>query len=136
MIVENSDDNLNLLTEIRALILDARQKVAIAVNSQLTLLYWQIGDKLHNQILGAERATYGKQVVKSLSKQLVQEFGEGFSEKALRHCLRFAQTLPDFQIVSTLSRQLSWSHFLEVENNVLNLMRNFVSWHLSLNKMN
>lgn len=103
----------HLWTEIRALIIVARQNVAIAVNSEITLLYWQIGEKLRREVLQNERAAYGKTVVKDIAKQLTQEFGEGFSEKVLRHCLRFTEVLPDFPIVSTLSRQLSWSHFLE-----------------------
>lgn len=114
MFLENSENTLNLLTEIRTLIVASRQRVAVIVNSELTLLYWQIGERLHKEILGEERAAYGKKVVKHVSEQLIQEFGDGFSEKVLRHCVRFAQSLPDFQIVSTVSRQLSWSHFLEI----------------------
>jgi predicted nuclease of restriction endonuclease-like (RecB) superfamily len=80
----------------------------------LTLLYWQIRAKLKQVTLNNERAGYGKTIIKSIAKQLTQEFGQGFSEKTLRHCIQFADVLPDFQIVSTLSRQLSWSHFREI----------------------
>ena len=114
MELENTGNNQSLLIEIRTLIIASRQKVAATVNAELTLLYWHIGEKLHREVLGSERATYGKMIVKNISKQLSQEFGQGFSEKALRHCIRFAEILPDFTIVSTLSRQLSWSHFLEI----------------------
>lgn len=114
MELENQEAHPHLWTEIRTLIICSRQNVAIAVNSEITLLYWQIGEKLRREVLKNERAAYGKSVVKNLAKQLTQEFGEGFSEKVLRHCLRFTEVLPDFQIVSTLSRQLSWSHFLEI----------------------
>jgi len=42
------------------------------------------------------------------------EFGRGFSEKSLRHMIRFAETFPDFRIVSALLRQLSWTHFVSL----------------------
>jgi hypothetical protein len=45
---------------------------------------------------------------------LVAEFGRGFSEKSLRHMVRFAETFPDREIVSALLRQLSWTHFLSL----------------------
>jgi predicted nuclease of restriction endonuclease-like (RecB) superfamily len=103
-----------LVTDIRSLILEVRQRVAISVNIELTALHWQIGNRLQQEILGNERADYGKMIVKGVAKQLTEEFGSGFSDKTLRHCIRLAEVLPDFPIVSTLSRQLSWSHFLEI----------------------
>lgn len=61
-----------------------------------------------------ERAEYGEQVVDALSKVLTTEYGRGYSRKSLFHMIRFAEVLPDERIVSTLSRQLAWSHFLEI----------------------
>ena len=115
MEIENVGNNKSLLIELRTLIITSRQKIALTVNAELTILYWHIGEKLHREVLGSERATYGKSIVKNISKQLSQEFGQGFSEKVLRHCIRFAEILPDFSIVSTLSRQLSWSDFLHIK---------------------
>ena len=53
----------------------------------------------------------GKEVVKSLSRNLTEEYGKGWSEKQLRHCLRIAETFPNKEILYALSRQLSWTHF-------------------------
>lgn len=103
-----------LLNEVRQLIDSSREQLASAVNSALTLLYWQIGQRIHNEVLQGERAEYGEQVVATLAKQLEADYGRGFSSKNLRHMLRFAEAYPDAQIVSTLSRQLAWSHFLEL----------------------
>jgi hypothetical protein len=50
-------------------------------------------------VLRDARASYGEQIVSSLSKQL-EKYGRGFSEKNLRHMLRFAETFPEAQIVS------------------------------------
>ena len=103
-----------LLDEVRQLIIDARQQTARMVNVALTLLYWQVGDRIRREILKEERAEYGAEIVASLSHKLELEFGRGFSEKSLRHMVRFAEAFPDSQIVSALLRQLSWSHFLSI----------------------
>jgi len=58
-----------------------------------------------------ERAEYGKQVIENLAHELTGFFGKGWSNKHLHHCLRFAETFPDGEIVSTLWRQLSWTSF-------------------------
>lgn len=63
-------------------------------------------------MLGSERAPYGAQIVVTVSRQLVLEYGRGFTEKNLRRMVQLAQAYPDEQIVVTLLRQLSWSHFL------------------------
>lgn len=101
-----------LLTEIRQFILEARQQAARLVDAGLTLLYWQIGEPIRREVLGQKRAGYGERIVSALSRELEAEFGRGFSEKSLRHMIRFAEAFPDRQIVSALLRELSWSHFL------------------------
>ncbi len=100
----------NLFSEIKNLIEEAKQNVAVAVNAATTVLYWNIGERINNDTLGNKRAEYGKEVVKNLSKNLTEEYGKGWSEQQLRHCLRIAETFPDKEIVYTLCRQLSWSH--------------------------
>lgn len=103
-----------LLAELRELILTAREQVARAVNAGLTTLYWQIGQKVRGEILKEKRAEYGQQIVSTVGRHLETEFGRGFSEKSLRHMIRFVEAFPEREIVSTLSRQLAWSHFLEI----------------------
>ncbi len=101
-----------LLADIRALIEQARQQTAVAVNAGLTLMYWRIGQRIQAEVLGGKRAAYGEEIVVTLSRQLVGEYGRGFAEKNLRRMVQFAEAYPDEQIVVTLLRQLSWSHFL------------------------
>ncbi|MCW5208473.1 DUF1016 domain-containing protein, partial [Desulfobulbus sp. US2] len=103
-----------LIVDLRQLIDEARSAVAVTVNAGLTLLYWRVGARINKEILAGKRADYGKEIVSTLSRQLVTAYGQGFSNKNLRHMMRFAQSFPDQQIVSTLSRQLSWSHFKEI----------------------
>ncbi len=99
-----------LFQEIRQLIDVAKQRAAIAINAEITILYWQVGKRIQTEVLQGQRAEYGKQIIVSLSQQLTQTYGKGWSEKQLRHCLHFAETFPDEQIVSTLRRELSWTH--------------------------
>jgi predicted nuclease of restriction endonuclease-like (RecB) superfamily len=103
-----------LLPELRDLIAASRLSVARGVNSALVQLYWQIGYRIRQDILKDKRAEYGAEIVQALTGQLTAEFGRGFSEKSLWHMIRFAETFPDFQIVSALLRQLSWTHFVSL----------------------
>lgn len=103
-----------LLNDVRQLIEQARAHVASAANSAQTLLYWQVGERIRREVLGEARADYGEQIVSTLSTQLVQAYGRGVSEKSLRRMIQFAEVFADAQIVATLSRELSWSHFIEI----------------------
>lgn len=99
-----------LLADIRQLIASARVRVAQAVNSELSLLYWQVGQRIRSEVLQGERAEYGKQVIESLAGGLSREFGRGWGARQLRDCVRMAEIFPHAEIVHTLCAQLSWSH--------------------------
>lgn len=103
-----------LLGELRQLIEQARQHVAQTANSTLTMLYWQVGTRIQREVLKDGRADYGEQIVSTLSTQLVREYGQGFGLRSLRRMIQFAEAFPDEPIVATLSRELSWSHFVEI----------------------
>lgn len=100
--------NQDLFSDIRTLIEQGRQQVAVTVNATMTMLYWQIGIRVNQEILKNQRAEYGKQIVATLARQLQAEYGNGWSEKQLRHCLRFAEIIPDEQIVSASSVSFIW----------------------------
>ena len=99
-----------LLGDIRQLIEQSRQQLVSTVNSALTQLYWQIGQRIRTEVLQGQRAGYGERIVSALARQLETEYGRGFSEKNLRHMLRFAEIFPNEQNVSAAQRQLSWTH--------------------------
>ena len=107
---EPSATNDALIGDIRQLIDAARQRASSAVNAELTLLYWQVGRRIGREVLGGERAEYGRQVISSLSRQLTVEYGTGWSEQQLRHCLRLVETFPDEEILYAVRRELSWTH--------------------------
>lgn len=100
----------SLIADVRALITSTRQRVAANINAELTLLYWQVGKRIREDILGNERAEYGEQIVRALCVQLTAEFGSGYTRTNLFNMIRFAEAFPDIQIVHALRGQLSWTH--------------------------
>lgn len=105
--------NIQLFESISSLIEQTKKSVATTVNSSLTLMYWHIGKKIADEILQNQRAEYGKEIVATLSRQLQQMYGKGYSFSALNRMVKFANSF-DEKIVATLSQQLSWSHFVEL----------------------
>jgi predicted nuclease of restriction endonuclease-like (RecB) superfamily len=99
-------------SDIHHLIEEARHSVASTVNAGMTILYWQIGNRITNEILKGNRAEYGKEIVVSLARQLTVEYGNSFSEKNLRRMIQFSEVYPSKEIVVSLIRQLSWTHFI------------------------
>ncbi len=104
----------DLFDELSQLIEQSKQQVAVQANSAVTILFWQIGNRINQDILQNKRAEYGKQIVPTLSTQLENKYGRNFEVKNLRRMMQFAEQFTDFQIVVTLSRQLSWSHYLAI----------------------
>ncbi len=105
-------DSFPLVDDIRRMIEAARSSVATAVNAGLTMLYWHIGKRVLEEILRGERAEYGQEIVVSLARQLTAEYGRGFEEKNLRRMIQFAEVFQQEEIVVSLIRELSWTHFL------------------------
>ncbi len=101
-----------LLTDLRQMIAEARELVGRTVNAGLTLLYWEVGNRIRNEILGQKRAGYGENIVQAVAAQLEQEFGRGFGDKNLRRMIQFAEVFPEREIVVSLIRQLTWTHFI------------------------
>ena len=59
-----------LVDDLRQIINQTRSRVAVNVNAELTLMYWHIGERINREVLGNERAEYGKQIIATLSQQL------------------------------------------------------------------
>jgi hypothetical protein len=100
-----------LILDLVALIEEGKKQLAYAANATMTITYWNIGKRRNNVVLDNKRAEYGKQIVVSVARQLTSQFGRSFEEKSLRRMVQFAQVFENEQIVATLWRQLSWSHF-------------------------
>ena len=80
----------------------------------MTLLYWSIGKDIKENVLNNKKAEYGKYVIRELSQRLVMEYGKGFSVPNIFRMLKLYDYFKDIEILSTLSRNLSWSHFVEL----------------------
>jgi predicted nuclease of restriction endonuclease-like (RecB) superfamily len=100
-----------LLEDLRHMIDQTRRSVASTVNAGLTLLYWHVGTRIRKEISKDERAEYGKKIVATLWRQLTADYGKGFLEKNLHRMIQFAEVFSDQQVILSLTRRLSWSHF-------------------------
>jgi len=99
-----------LFQEIGQLIDAAKQRAAAAINAEITLLYWQVGNRIQTEVLQGQRAEYGKQVILTLSQRLTQAYGKGWGERQLHYCTLLAGIFPDREILHTVCSKLSWSH--------------------------
>ena len=112
--IETDSVVIEVVSDIRRMVDQAKAGLSATVNSALTMLHWRIGKRIHSEVLKGVRADYGGQMIVLIAQQLEKDLGRGFSVKSLRHMLQFAEVYCNEEIVSTLSRQLAWSHFLEI----------------------
>jgi len=101
-----------LLNELVTIIEKTKTQVISHANSSLTVMFWHVGKRILTHNLQNKRADYGKQIVATVSRELVAKFGKNYEEKNLRRMIQFAEKYPDVENVVTLSRHLSWSHFI------------------------
>ena len=105
----------NYINEIKKILKNAREKAYTAVNSAMVEAYWEIGRRIvEEEQNGKERAEYGKEILKNLSKELTEEFGKGYSYRTLREIRQFYLMFSDFEKWRTVSAKLTWSHFQKV----------------------
>jgi predicted nuclease of restriction endonuclease-like (RecB) superfamily len=98
-----------ILSDIRSIIEETRNRVARSINHERTIAYWNIGKRIVEEEQGGkQRAEYGKFLIKNLSKVLVLEYGDGFSHRQLELMRQLFHTFP---IANSLSSQLSWTHY-------------------------
>lgn len=105
----------SLIADLQQIIDKARKQVATTANYELTMMYWHIGERINREVLGNQRAEYGKQIVSAVATQLQLLYGsKGFEPRSIRRMMQFAQKFSEEQIVSPLATKLSWSHIIEV----------------------
>lgn len=106
----NSPGEIELYSDVCHIIEGSRQRLATTINAEICLMHWQIGKRIKEDVLYNQRAEYGKRIVKSLSIQLTQRFGKGWSDRKLLHCIRAAYTYTEDEIVYAVRMQLTWTH--------------------------
>lgn len=115
VINSGSVEQQSLIKDLRQIIEQARGHVAATANYELTMMYWHIGERINREVLGNQRAEYGKQIVAQVATQLQEDYGKkGFEIRNIRRMMQFAALFPQEQIVSQAATQLTWSHFMEV----------------------
>ena len=110
----DTNDAPKLLNSIIGLIDQTRYIVAKTVNQELTLLYWNIGKTINDDILKNDRADYGKKLILNLSDELSKRYGSGFNKRNLHSFIKLNIVFQDITIVHTVCAQLSWSHIRNV----------------------
>lgn len=103
-------NNPQLFNDVCNIIDNTRNNIATTVNAEVCILNWSIGKRIKEEILFNERADYGKEIVKNLSKLLTEKYGNGWKDRKLIHCIRAAYTFSEDEIVYAVRIQLSWTH--------------------------
>jgi predicted nuclease of restriction endonuclease-like (RecB) superfamily len=114
----NSDEqiqlfSIELLSGITEIIEKSKTKAAVFLNSETTVLYWSIGKFINENLKTQKRTSYGNKIVATLSQQLTNKYGKGFTYTALTRMCKVADCFNP-QKIATLSQQLSWSHLIEI----------------------
>ncbi|MFC1485117.1 YhcG family protein [bacterium] len=105
-------DYKNLISNIFNIVNQARHICVHSINSTLIVSYWNIGQRIVKfEQAGNPRATYGKEIIKSPSKDLQKKLGRGFSERNLRKMRKFYLLWPENWPTVSANSILSWSHY-------------------------
>ena len=110
----DTNDAPKLLNSIIGLIDQTRHVVAKTVNQELTLLYWNIGKTINDDILKNDRADYGKKLIPTLSSALTDKYGVGFNKRNLQSFIKLNAVIEDITILHTVCAKLSWSHIRNI----------------------
>lgn len=102
-----------IVDDIRQIIDKGRNAAYAAVDAAMIATYWNIGRRIvEEEQHGQERARYGKELIKTLARELTHEYGSGYSQRYLAYFRKFYLTIPDLTILQTCLQNLKWSHIL------------------------
>lgn len=85
----------NLFNEIKQIIEEARNAVGRTVNVGITIMNWNVGRRINEEVLKSKRAEYGKATIATMSRLLTNEYGKGYSKSALTRMCKFQQQFED-----------------------------------------
>lgn len=107
-------DSTHLFSDLRKLVLTARRRIAVSINSESISLYWNVGCRIKKDLLKGGRGAYGEETIKKCADFLTAEFGSGWGFRTVQHCVRAAYTFTEKEIMYALRTQLSWTHLRSV----------------------
>lgn len=108
------DKSTDMINGISDLIEKSGRKIAVSINSEICLLYWQIGNYISTHLYYENYSQYGAKILATLSQKLTVKYGKGYTYSALTRMIKVSSLFQDFQMFATLSQTLSWSHFIEL----------------------
>jgi predicted nuclease of restriction endonuclease-like (RecB) superfamily len=101
--------------DVSKIVLEARQKVYVSINSEMVMAYWKIGKRIvEEEQSGEKRAEYGTYLIKQLSERLSKEFGKGFTVANVWNFRQFYLTFPENEILYAVRRELTWTHYRSI----------------------
>ena len=110
----HADDNSygQLIRNIGSLLETGKKQAVSAVNQAMVRTYWEIGKHIvEYEQAGNEKAEYGSETLKRLSRDLTERYGNGFGMSNINKMRKFYSLYP---ILQTVSAKLSWSHYVEL----------------------
>ena len=99
---------------VGSIIEQSKRTIAVYLNSTISMTYWNIGRYIAKELEAIGDEKYGSKIVATVSRQLTEQHGKGYTRDAIFRMVKVAKAFPEEVIVGTLSRQLSWSHFIEL----------------------
>jgi predicted nuclease of restriction endonuclease-like (RecB) superfamily len=123
----NTNEYIKIVDTIKAQIKTAQRRLALAANSELFTLYWNIGKVIN------EYSVWGNKFVENLARDIKLDFpnAKGYSVRNLKYMAKFAKTFPDFEIVQSLTAQLTWTHSNALLDKIKD--RDIFLWYASRN---
>lgn len=97
---------------VGSIIEQSKRTIAVYLNSEVSMTYWKIGKYIAGELDAIGEEKYGSKIVATLSHQLSERYGKGYTRTAIIRMVKVAREYPDEQIAATLSHQLTWSHFV------------------------
>jgi predicted nuclease of restriction endonuclease-like (RecB) superfamily len=102
-----------LLKGICKIVDKSLSQVAVFLNAETTMMYWSVGNFINDNLKENNRTPYGLQIVATVSQQLTEKYGKGFTYTALTRMSKVASAIGP-ENITPLSQQLSWSHLIEL----------------------
>ena len=104
----------NLYQGVSEIIDNAMQRVAVYVNSQSSMTFWNVGKYIIDDMDYQTYSAYGQKILATLSQRLMARYGKGYTYSALTRMMKVARIYGNREMFAMLSQTLTWSHFLEL----------------------
>ncbi len=112
--VELQQISNRIIDGVGNIIEQSKRTIAVYLNSEVSMTYWRIGKYIAKELDSIGEEKYGSKIVATVSRLLTEKFGKGYTRAGIFRMVKVARAFPEAEIVATLSRQLAWSHFIEV----------------------